>query len=64
MKLKSQQKSGLIGVGGRGVAEPNGSAEDMFTDEQPCKESILKGKGESVPALDTLNGMENMAILS
>jgi len=59
-KSKKQNNTNVLGsqshgVGGLGVTEPNGSAEDMFTDEQPSKESILKGEGESVPALDTLN---------
>ncbi len=55
MKLTSKQKTALIGVGGLGVAEPTGADDDAFTDEQPKKEDIMKGKGESIPLLDTLN---------
>lgn len=56
VKMKSRKKCALDGVGGHGVAEPKGSDDDAFTDEQPEKEKILKGEGESVPALDMLNG--------
>ena len=42
MKLKSKQKTALIGVGGFGVAEPTGADDDAFTDEQPKKEDIIK----------------------
>ena len=51
MKPTSKQKTALDGVGGLGVAEPTGADDDLFTDEQPEKEKILKGEGESVPAL-------------
>jgi hypothetical protein len=52
MKSTSAKKCGLKDCY---VPKPVGSDDDGFTDEQPCKESILKGEGESVPALDTLN---------
>ena len=55
MKLTTRQKATRFGVGGFGVAEPTGADDDAFTDEQPIKENILKGKGESIPLLDTLN---------